>query len=142
MILVDTGPLLALFDPQDPDFSGCHEVLKSLDQPLYTTEAVLTETFHLLAPGSRGALGLMRFVEEGHVTVMALEPGDIARAFELMDKYSDCPMDYADASLVTIAEKMKTRSIFTLDSRDFSTYKIKKGHQYHSPNILGPLGVL
>ena len=138
MILVDTGPLVALFDPKDPDFVGCHAILKSLNQPLYTTEAVLTEAFHLLDPGSKGAEGLMRFVLEGYVTVTALEQTDTARAFELMDKYSDCPMDYADASIVAVAEKMKTLSVFTLDTGDFSTYRIKKGHRYYSPLIVGP----
>ena len=137
MILVDTGPLVALFDPKNPDFGGCHTILKSLNQPLYTTEAVLTEAFHLLDPGSRGAEGLMRFVLEGYVTVTSLEQPDTARAFELMDKYSDCPMDYADASIVAMAEKMKTLSVFTLDTGDFSTYRIKKGHRYHSPVIVG-----
>ena len=137
MILVDTGPLVALFDPKDPEFGDCHTVLKSLNQPLYTTEAVLTEAFHLLDPGSRGAEGLMRFVLEGYVTVTSLEQPDTARAFELMDKYSDCPMDYADASIVAMAEKMKTLSVFTLDTGDFSTYRIKKGHRYYSPVIVG-----
>ena len=138
MILVDTGQLVALFDPKDPDFGGCHAILKSLNQPLYTTETVLTEAFHLLDPGSKGAEGLMRFVLEGYVTVTALEHTDTARAFELMDKYSDCPMDYADASIVAVAEKTKTLSVFTLDTGDFSTYKIKKGHRYYSPVIVGP----
>lgn len=80
----------------------------------------------------------MRFVLEGYVTVMALEQTDTARAFELMDKYSDCPMDYADASIVAVAEKMKTLSVFTLDTGDFSTFRIKKGHRYYSPLIVGP----
>ena len=58
----------------------------------------MTEAFHLLDPSSRGTEGLMRFVLEGYVTVTALEQTDTARAFELMDKYSDCPMDYADGT--------------------------------------------
>ena len=62
VILVDTGPLVVLFDPKDPDFGSCHTILKSLNQPLYTTEAVLTEAFHLLEPGSKGAEGLMQFI--------------------------------------------------------------------------------
>jgi uncharacterized protein len=139
MILVDTGPLVALFDPKDPDFGGCHAILKkSLNQPLYTTEAVLTEAFHLLEPGSKGAEGLMQFILEGYMTVTALEQTDTARAFELMDKYSDRLMDYADASIVAVAEKMKTLRVFTLDMGDFSTYRIKKGHRYYRPVIVGP----
>ena len=55
-----------------------------------------------------------------------------------MDKYFDCPMDYADASIVAVAEKIKTLSVFTLDQGDFSSYRVKKGHRYYIPLIVGP----
>jgi predicted nucleic acid-binding protein len=52
VILVDTGPLVALFDPRDVQHSRCREALRTLQEPLYTTVAVLTEAFHMLSPGS------------------------------------------------------------------------------------------
>jgi predicted nucleic acid-binding protein len=137
MIILDTGPLIALFDPKDPDHQHCHAELKKIRTALYTTEAVLTEAFHLLEPGSRGAEGLMQFVIEGYVSIVPLDKDGTIRAFELMNKYADCPMDYADASIVVIAEALNTLSVFTLDVRDFSTYRIKKGHRYYSPQIIG-----
>ena len=137
MILVDTGPLVALFDPQDPDFAGCHAVLSGLDQPLYTTDAVLTDAFHLLAPASRGAEGLMRFVAERYVALIGLEHADHLRAFELMAQYADRPMDYADGSVVVVAERLETLQVFTLDTGDFATCQIKKGQRYYSPIIVG-----
>jgi predicted nucleic acid-binding protein len=81
---------------------------------LYTTEAVLTEAFHLLEPGSRGTEGLMQFVIEGYVSIVPPDKDGSIRAFELMNKYADCPMDYADASIIVIAEVLKTLSVFTL----------------------------
>jgi hypothetical protein len=137
MIIIDTGPLIALFDPKDPDHKDCHIELKKINSALYTTEAVLTEAFHLLDPGSRGAEGLMQFIIEGYASIVPLGKDGITRAFELMNKYADSPMDFADASIVVIAEVMKTLSVFTLDVRDFSTYRIKKGHRYYRPRIIG-----
>ena len=55
MILVDTGPLVGLFDPADAAHSRCVKVLKSIDEPLGTTTPVLTEAFHLLTPASIGS---------------------------------------------------------------------------------------
>jgi len=138
VLIIDTGPMVALFDPRDPDFRACHEILKSIQEPLYTTEAVLTEAFHILDPNSRGAHGLMQFIREDFVSIVALSKADIGRSFELMHQYSDCPMDFADASLIVVAENMKIKSVFTLDVNDFSTYKIKRGHRSYEVDIVSP----
>ncbi len=65
MILVDTGPLVTLFDPHDAEHSRCRAVLRTLQEPLYTTVAVLTEVFHMLSPGSCGADRLREFIGQG-----------------------------------------------------------------------------
>lgn len=130
MILADTGPLVALFDPADHDHTRCAERLRAIRGPLITTVPVLTETFHLLNPGSRGAQALMRFVTDGGLGVWFLDEASLARAFELMERYADAPMDLADASLVTAAETLGLRKVFTLDRKDFSTYRIRRGHQH------------
>lgn len=54
MILVDTGPFVALFDPQDAEHTRCKDILSVLRDPLFTTIPVLTEAFHLLASNSMG----------------------------------------------------------------------------------------
>ena len=56
MILVDTGPLVALFDPADRAHDRCVETLKTIKEPLATTYPVLTEAFHLLQPASADAV--------------------------------------------------------------------------------------
>lgn len=61
----------------------------------------------------------------------------VERAFELMERYADHPMDLAGASLVVAAEVMKTRKVFTIDRKDFSSYRIKRGHRYHSFVVIG-----
>jgi predicted nucleic acid-binding protein len=128
VILVDTGPWVALFDPRDSQHSRSREVLRSNREKLVTTVPVLTETFHMLAPESLGSRRLREFILKGGCSVWFMDEPAIARAFELMNRYADHPMDLADASLVTAAEALHTRKIFTLDRSDFSSYRLQRGH--------------
>lgn len=138
MILLDTGPIVALFDPADDSHRSCVEILKSIVEPLGTTVPVLTEAFHLLSPGSRGAENLIHFIADGGLTVWFLDPEGLDRALELMHQYADHPMDLADASLVAMAELENLNKIFTLDRRDFASYRIKRGHRLRTFDVVGP----
>jgi len=137
MILVDTGLLVALFDPADADHERCTHWLETIVEPLCSTLPVLTEAFHLLDPGSRGSQALMDFVSAGGLQVFFLDDSSLARAFELMVQYADRPMDLADASLVVLAEMRGLRCVFTIDRDDFQTYRIRQGHSYLSFETLG-----
>ena len=137
MILVDTGPLVALFDPTDQDHSRCHHILASLSEPLYSTEAVLTEVLHMLEPETKGADGIKTFILREYLSLIPLDKVMISRCFELMNKYADLPMDFADATLLCLAETLKTDKVFTLDFQDFNIYKMKKGHRYYPLSIVG-----
>ena len=128
MILVDTGPLVALFDRRDGAHEQARGILCRLREPLVTTVPVLTEAFHLLDPGRRGAAALRAFVDGPAVRVWYLTDHWLERAFALMERYADHPMDLADASLVTAAEALGTVRIFSLDRDDFATYRARVGH--------------
>ncbi len=138
MILVDAGPFVALFDPQDSLHLRCRSTLKSLQEGLTTTVPVLTEAFHLLDPASQGAKRLRDLVLRKGVAVWFMDQPAIQRAFELMEQYADHPMDLADASLIVAAEVLETRKIFTIDRKDFSTYRIRRGHRREPVEIIGP----
>lgn len=137
MILMDTGPLVALFDPRDADHRHCHTLLAQISEPLFTSEAVLTEVFHMLNPGSRGAEGVKEFFLQGYLGHVPMDKALLQRCFELMDKYADLPMDFADASLLALAEKFRTTKVFTLDFEDFQIYKIKKGYRHYPLQLIG-----
>ena len=136
MILVDTGPLIALFDPKD----GCHRraarILKTIREPICTTTPVLTEAFHMLRPASLGSIRLREFVEKGGMSVWFFDRSHLTRAFELMETYSDHPMDLADASLVVAAEALTTLKVFTIDRSDFATYRVRRGHRHYPVEIV------
>ncbi len=136
MILVDTGPFVALFDPADGQHVRCRATLKSLGDPLFTTVPVLTETFHMLSPGSLGSARLRDFIRKGGVSVWFMDQVAVERAFDLMDRYADHPMDLADASLVTAAESLGIRKVFTLDRGDFVSYRVLRGHRQEALEIL------
>lgn len=137
MILVDTRPLVALFDPKDPQHARCAAALEAIREPIWTTTPVLTETFHMLEPHSVGADRLREFVERGGLFLWFFDRQALSRAFELMEQYADHPMDLADASLIVAAEALGTRKVFTVDRNDFETYRIRKGHR-HLPVLIVP----
>ena len=137
MILVDTGPLVALFDPRDEVHARCVEVLKSISEPIATTIPVLTEAVHLLQPESIGTQRLIDFITDGGIEVLFLDDQLLGRALKLMVQYRDAPMDLADASLVAVAESRNLRTIFTVDRKDFAIYRIKRGHQYFALGMIG-----
>src|SRR5262252_6954921 len=135
MTLVDTGPLVALFDPQDEQHNRCRRVLKEIRDAILTTTPVLTEAFHILGPASIGSDRLREFLEQGGLSVWFLDRPWLVRAFELMERYADHPLDLADASLIAAAESLGTRRIFTIDRNDFETYRVLRGHRYYAVEI-------
>jgi predicted nucleic acid-binding protein len=60
----------------------------------------------------------------------------LSRAFELMQDYTDVPMDLADASLVAAAESLDTQKVFTIDRKDFAIYRIRRGHRHLAFEVL------
>lgn len=133
---MDTGPFVALFDPRDDAHAEARKILKSVREPLVTTAPVLTEAFHLLDPGSRGSTALREFLEGDGAVVWLFERSSLTRAFELMARYADHPMDFADASLVAAAEHLRTTRIFTLDRNDFTTYRARIGRSQRGFRII------
>ncbi len=136
MILVDTGPLVALFDPKDGEHPRAVQTLRQLRDPLLTTIPVLTEAFHMLRPESVGSDRLRDFIERGGLSVWFFDSPALTRAFELIEVYADHPMDFADASLISAAEVLGTRTIFTMDRADFATYRIRRGHRHYPVEII------
>jgi hypothetical protein len=132
VILLDTGPLVALFDPRDGAHQRARSTLEAIREELVTTVPVLTEAFHLLGPGSRGAAALRAFILRGGLRVWWLADRSLSRALRLMDEYSDHPMDLADASLVAAAEELRVTRVFTIDRRDFLGYRARVGRKMRS----------
>lgn len=129
MILTDTGPLIALLDRRDSYHEICVGMLDTLPpEPMLTTWPCLTEAMHILGSigGYRYQSVLWKLVIDGNLEIHDLTPFETNEMNRLMKKYQDTPMDLADASLVALAESMKFRQIFTIDS-DFLIYRLSDG---------------
>jgi predicted nucleic acid-binding protein len=123
MILLDTGPIVAFFDASDHYHNACVELLKTVNEPLITTWPVLTEAFYLLGFSWKAQDNLWEFIMRGGVDILSINDTQQARCRQLMEKYSDLPMDLADGTLVVLAESQKIKKVFTLDHKDFKIYK-------------------
>jgi predicted nucleic acid-binding protein len=124
MILVDTGPMVALVDPNDQYHGACLETFKKLLPPLGTVWPVITETMYLLTGRLRGQEGVWGLIERGAIELLPFGLADVPRTRELMRQYADLPMDLADAALIAVAEREGIRKIFTVDRKDFSVYRL------------------
>lgn len=123
MILIDTGPLVALFDASDNYHRRCLDLLKDLDCSLLTVWPVLTEAFYLLNFSWKAQDNLWEFLAQGGMEIADPRRSNIERCRVLMKKYRDLPMDLADAALVAAGEAGRIATIFTLDHKDFSVYR-------------------
>lgn len=125
--LLDTGPLVAYLDSKD---SGHVEVAACLDTfsgQLATTNAVITEAMHFVGASTGGPRLLAEFAAASRMEVYDFaQPPELHEAASLMEQYRDTPMDYADATLLLLAEGLGVRDIVTLDRRGFSTYRTRR----------------
>ena len=124
--LLDTGPLVALLFREDRHHQRCFEAFESFRGLLLSTEAVLTEALHLLARIPGGQQDCLEFFIRGGATLVPVTRASLRHCQSLMAQYEDVPMDFADATLVTLAEDTGIRDVFTLDRRGFHVYRIGK----------------
>jgi predicted nucleic acid-binding protein len=125
-VLADTGALLALLDADDRWHRRCVDALRALRMPMITSEAVLTELFHLVGDDPRDLSRTWDFVRSGALTIAAIDDFDLLAIRRLAERYADRPMDFADATLVHLAEREGIRTVFTIDHADFATYRTEK----------------
>jgi len=122
-LLLDTGPFLALLDRSERNHKRCASFFRDFRGRLITTEAVLTETVYLLGPSFPRQKPALDFILAGGAELVPILPAVLNRCAHLMSKYSDVPMDYADATLVAVGETLGIRDVMTLDRRGFSVYR-------------------
>jgi uncharacterized protein len=125
-ILVDTGPLVAIVSKDDVHHQVCVETLASLPPPLLTCWPVLTEAAWLLRTKPVALERLFAAFDAGMVDLLTLERDAIPWIAQFVRRYESIGAQLADAALVYLAERDHIRSIFTLDRRDFSIYRLKR----------------
>jgi predicted nucleic acid-binding protein len=122
--ILDTGPWVAFIDRSETHHAETVKWLKDFTGTLYSTEAVLTEVLYLLNFSIVAQCAAMDFVLKSIVEIVPSNNESIKKTKELMKKYVDLPMDYADATLVAFAIDSGIRTIVTFDRRDFGIYRL------------------
>lgn len=118
---------MAVLDAADQWHTRCASAWDELADRCLTTEAVVTEASHLVARGGAPAALPLEFLLAVGVPIIALEPAGHQHAVWLMTRYHDVPMDYADATLVVVAEALTLSAVLTTDRRGFRTYRRAPG---------------
>ena len=130
-LLIDTGPLVAYLDRADAEHDTIAAFLGEFTGMLCTTSAVITEAMHLLKDDDRGPRRLAEFVQAARVHVFeSTQPQQLLSAVTLIEKYSDAPMDFADATLVLLSDRVGANQIVTLDRRGFGIFRTPKGKPF------------
>ena len=124
-VLIDSGPLIALFDASDKYHQICVEFVKNNPYELLSSLASVTEVLHLLDFSRNAQTDFLSWIIAGAVTIEDIDTKDLMRIKELIEKYSDLPMDFADACIVCLGEKYNISDVATIDS-DFDIYRLNK----------------
>lgn len=129
--VVDSGPLIALFDKDDRYHKKAVECIKNFRGELISNCAVLTEVTHILDFSVSAQTDFLQWVAAGAITLMEIIPEDLDRIIELTRKYSDLPIDFADASLVVLCERLNIKNVISVD-KDFRILRMKDTKALHN----------
>lgn len=124
--ILDTGPWVALIDRSERMHAQTVDWFRGFEGSLYTTEAVLTEVLYLLDFSIRAQGSALDFVTRSVVELVPAGIESLKTTKRLMSKYSDLPMDYADATIVTLAMETGIEQVVTFDKRDFAIYRLSR----------------
>lgn len=124
--ILDTGPWVALIDRSESRHTECVQWLKNFSGRLYSTEAVLTEVLYILNFSITAQCAALDFVLESVVEIVPSNTESLKKTKNLMKKYADLPMDFADATIVCLATETGMQDIVTFDKKDFAIYKLPK----------------
>ena len=129
--LLDTGPLVALLDSSEPDHERVRDFFAGFEARLITTGAVITEAFYFLSDVPKGPASLASFLDASTAEIRdVFSPQALGGAIPLMGKYGDTPMDFADATLVWVANQTGTDKVLTLDRRGFTVFRFGRNRRF------------
>lgn len=123
--IIDSGPIIALFDRSDKYHHQVINFLEFFKGELITSWAVITEVSHMLDFNLQVQIDFLKWIEVGGIKIFYISQNEISTIRVMMEKYLDIPMDLADATLMYIANKENIKNIVSIDS-DFDIYRTLK----------------
>lgn len=125
--ILDTSFLFALTDQSDLNHKRVSAFAQSISEVLVLPTVVLPEICYLVA-SRLGHQPMRQFVNSIATTTVQVDPTtveDLVRVHEILTQYADSQLDFTDAAILTIAERLSINRICTLDRRDFSMIRPK-----------------
>jgi hypothetical protein len=131
-VIVDTSALLAFFDTDEPDHAAAATVLVAATEPLVVSPYVVAELDYLVASrlGVSAELAVLRELAGGAWDLATFGAEDLAKAHAVVEKYADQSIGLADASIVILADRYQTRTVVTLDRRNFGVLRPIEGGSF------------
>lgn len=130
-ILLDTGPIVASLDADDPQHSLVCECFGSLRGIVVTTGAVVTEAMFFMQDIPEGPARFTEWLRCIRAEIInCFDASSLRASVLLMERYADTPMDFADATLVAAAGEFECGDILTLDLRGFRTYRYSRNKSF------------
>ena len=128
-VLVDSGPLIALFNGSDRWHAPVRAWLQhNPAAPLLSTWCVATEVCALLARRIHNdcALDFLRWVQRGGLSLDRAIDGSLTEVLRISERFASLPFDLADASVAEAAARLKIRHLLSIDA-DFDAYRDRAG---------------
>ncbi|MFN8233500.1 MAG: PIN domain-containing protein [Actinomycetota bacterium] len=132
MIIADTSGLLALFNSSEPEHAAVRDHVAEVSERLVVSPYVVAGLDYLVASACRCGCraGRARGTPAGAYELAKLDAADIERASAVIRRYRDQSIGLADASIVVLAERHRTRQILTLDRRHFDMLRPLSGGRF------------
>lgn len=123
--ILDTSFLFALTDQSDRNHQRVLAVAQSVNESLVLPTVVLPEICYLIA-SRLGHQAMRRFVSSvtpETIQVKSVNTEDLVRVHQILEQYADNQLDFTDAAIVAISERLNITRVYTLDRRDFSVIR-------------------
>ena len=127
-VLVDTGFLVALFDPTDALAASAANYLKAHRHQLVATTATVVEASFFFPPKAKA--DLLAWIRRGGMAVLDVPADAYAQLEMTLRKYSDQDIDFADAALIWLAGETGAAQVLTVDRKDFEIFRLKGGKRF------------
>lgn len=124
-VIADTGPLVAMLDRDDQDHAWPVHEGRRLPPKMLSCEAVLSEVHFLTQDIPEAKDRIESWIADARLERPFSMRDHHALIHELMARYANVPMSFADAFLVRMSELWPDAPVFTLDS-DFRVYRRNK----------------
>lgn len=132
MIIADTSGLLALFNAREARHDEVRVVVEREQEPMVVSPYVIAEVDYLVATrlGVEAEARVLNELAGGAYHLAGMEEMDLRAAAKVVERYRDQEIGVADASLVVLASRHRTKSILTLDHRHFSVLRPLEGGRF------------